>query len=287
MVRSNNRRFLALTLVLVSSAMTTPAQDQKPDSTTNPSPTAKKDLPQKRVTATDSIVVGAHLTPDEIEDGKINDVYQPLYHWASPKDCQQIVKLCETQIIPMAERSKFEMTRNKFLYLANRAVAGCEMNSGQYAKAEERYQKMFDFISIWPGKSDSDYPMNYRSIGAARIMQGRWKEAEEVLEKSLEIFGEQIERALHSDLEFTRNEESKNLKMSDARARNLLATAYFWDGRQPDAMEMLEKAYQEATQSSAGPDLIQQIIDNGRTASSILGDTTAKSKWNSRVPVPK
>jgi hypothetical protein len=86
-------------------------------------------------------VVGAHLTPEEIEDGKINDVYQPIYHWNRETDCEQIVKLCETQIIPMTEHSKFDETRNKFLYLANRSIAGCEMKSGKYQEAEERYQK--------------------------------------------------------------------------------------------------------------------------------------------------
>jgi hypothetical protein len=69
---------------------------------------------------------------------KINDVYQPLYHLSKPNDSPQIVKLSEEQIIPMAEKSRFEETRNKYVFLANREIAGCEMASGHYKDAEHR-----------------------------------------------------------------------------------------------------------------------------------------------------
>lgn len=246
---------------------------------------AKKPAP--RVTAHDSVVVGAHLTPEEIEDGKVNDAYQPVYH-RKPGDCPQIVKLLETEVIPLAERSKFDTTRNKYLFLANREIAGCEIEGKNYAAAEDRYQKLFTYLPVWPGETDSAYPQNFRSIGAARLMQGKWKEAEASLERSIQIFDELIAKALASDFEFTRNEYSRDLKMSEARARNLLASAYFWDRRQAEAMEMLERAYQEALESSATPEMIRQIIDNGRTAAGLIGDEAAKAKWDGRsVPAAK
>jgi tetratricopeptide (TPR) repeat protein len=279
---SIHRALLFLVLALILRAQTAPAQTADSGGST-PSGTAEKQATPKRATATDSIVVGAHLTPEEIEDGKINDVYQPLYHWKQSTDCPQIVNLCETQIIPMAERSKFAETRNKFLFLANRDIAGCEMKSGKYEEAEQRYQKMFEYIPVWPGIADSDYPQNYRSIGSARIMQGRWKDAGEALEKSIEIFDEQIDKAVHSDSEFMRNGHSKNLMMSEALARNLLAAAYFRDGRQAEAMEMLERAYEEAIKSSATPEMIKQIVQSGQTASEIMQDGTAKAKWGARA----
>jgi hypothetical protein len=83
-----------------------------------------------------------------------------------------------------------------------------------------------------------------------------------------------------------RNEHSKNLKMSQAQARNLLAAAYFRAGRQNEALEMLEKAYQEAIQSSATPEMVQQIIESGRTASAALGDAASKAKWDARITAP-
>jgi tetratricopeptide (TPR) repeat protein len=216
----------------------------------------------------------------------VEDAYQPLYHLKKPNDCAQIVQLCTSKIIPMAETSKFNETRNKFLFLANRDIAGCEMQSGQYQDAENRYHKLFEYMPVWPGISDSDYPINYRAMGTARLMQGRWKDAEEPLEKSIQIFDEQIERALHSDSEFMRNEHSKNLKMSQAQARNLLAAAYFRDGRQNEALEMIEKAYQEAILSNATPEMIQQIIESGRTASAAIGDAASEAKWEARTTAP-
>lgn len=283
MLVSFHRRVLLLALAPILAAGAAAAQEQKPDQGT-PSGSSGNTSTQKRAVALDSIVVGAHLTPEEVEDGKINDAYQPLYHLKKPSDCVEIEKLCQTEIIPMAEHSKFELTRNKFLYLANRDVAICESRTGRAKEAEERYQKMFDYIKVWPGNDDSDYPLNYRFIGEARIMQMRWKDAEEALEKSIAIFGEQIDRALHSDSEFSRNEHSKNLKMSDAWARNLLALAYFRDGRETEAMETLEKAYQEAVQSNASAEMIQQIIDAGRVVSDSLGDAAAQAKWDARKP---
>ncbi len=273
----HNRYFYLLAISLILTCKTGAAQTQKPQS--NP---PAQSSPQTRYGK-----VGAHLTPEEIEDGKINDAYQPLYHLKKPHDCAEIVTLCETKVIPMAEQSKFELTRNKFLFLANREIADCDLYAGKGEEAEKRYQKLFDFISVWPGKDDSDFPINYQSIGTARLVQGHWKEAEEALEKAITIFDDQIERATRSDSEFMRNEHSKNLKMSEAQARNYLAAAYFRDGRQSEAMEMLEKAYQEALQSNASAHLVQQIIDSGREASILLGDKAAKAKWDARTTSPK
>jgi tetratricopeptide (TPR) repeat protein len=275
------RMALAVAMILTVAVVRLPAQTPNPSSANPQGITKKPDT--AKVTATDSIVVGAHLTPEEIEDGKINDVYQPLYHWKQSTDCAKIVELCETKIIPMAENSKFEETKNKFLFLANRDVAGCEMKAGQYEEAEQRYVKLLDLSSKWPGKSDSDYPQLYGSLGSARIMQGHWKEAEAALEQSISIFDEQIEKALHSDSEFLKNEHSKNLKMSEAHSRNVLASAYFWDGRKEEAMVTLENAYQEALQSNATPEMIRQIVENGRNAARLMGDAAAQEKWAGRT----
>src|SRR5260370_1217763 len=156
MIASLSRCFLFLAIVLMGQVATIPAQN--PEQSSAPA-APEKATKQKRVTAKDSIVVGAHLTPEEVEDGKINDAYQPLYHWKKPTDCPQIVQLSESKIIPMAEASKFNETRNKFLFLANREIAGCEMQSGQYQDAEHRYEKLFEYMPVWPGISDSDYPL--------------------------------------------------------------------------------------------------------------------------------
>jgi hypothetical protein len=106
---SFNHPVLMLALALILTERAVAAQEQKPDQSPS-TESQEKTTTQKRAVAHDSIVVGAHLTPEEVEDGKINDAYQPLYHLKKPSDCPQIEKLCQTEIIPMAERSKFELT---------------------------------------------------------------------------------------------------------------------------------------------------------------------------------
>jgi tetratricopeptide (TPR) repeat protein len=282
MARPANRYSLLLVVVFLPGALSA----QTPDSGAN-APAAAQPATAKRPTRTDSIVVSANLTPEEIEDGRINDVYQPLYHLKQPADCAQIIELSEKTIIPMAERSQFVDTKNKYLFLANRDVAGCELATGKYQEAEARYQKLFDYLPVWPGIEDSDYPQNYREIGLARLMQSRWKDAEGTLEKSIEIFDTQINKAARSDSEFEREGMKKNLMMSEAQARKFLAMAYFRDDRQREAMEMLDKAYDEAVHSNATAEMIQRIVESGQAAAKILGDETAEANWDARVAKPQ
>jgi hypothetical protein len=48
-------------------------------------------------------------------------------------------------------------------------------------------------------------------------------------------------------------------------------------------MEMIEKAYQEAIQSSATPEMIQHIIESGRAAAKLMGDAAAQEQWGART----
>ena len=63
----------------------------------------------------------------EIEDGQINDIYQPIYKIQAQRDYQKAIEQYRTVVIPMAERAKFEGPRKKFLYLAYREIGSCEM----------------------------------------------------------------------------------------------------------------------------------------------------------------
>jgi hypothetical protein len=112
-------------------------------------------------------------------------------------------------------------------------------------------------------------------------MQQKWKEAAQSLEKSLSRYELQIDSAVHADSEFMREQHAKNLRMSEALARDLL----FRDDRQQEAMNMLEKACQEAIQSSATPGLIQQIISTvGGQLPQHLGTPRKERNGDARPP---
>lgn len=233
----------------------------------------------------DSAVAGAHLTPAEIEDGKVNDLYQPIHRLQRERNCAEIVRICETQVIPRAEKSQFAETMNKFLYLANRDIADCRLIAGRYREAVDRYEKALVYVSVWPGKEDPDYPILFRRLGTAEIRQEHWRKAQELLEKSVMIFETQIESAMKSDQEFVRNKRSRYLKGSQALARNFLAVAYFWNGRTRDVLPTLEKAYKDAVENGAPAETVNQIVVNGRSMANEIGDSIEVSTWRAR-PTP-
>ena len=162
-------------------------------------------IPQNHVTSQQSITVEAHLSPEEKEEGEINDIYQPVYSIQQKHDCNGAIEKYRSVVVPAAEQAKFIVPKNKFLFLAYRGIADCDMDLKKYVEAEEIYQKLFAYIPVWPGTDDSDYPITFRSLGLARMAQEKWAEAEASLEKSVSILDEQIDRASKSDADFVPN----------------------------------------------------------------------------------
>jgi tetratricopeptide (TPR) repeat protein len=246
-----------------------------------PSP-AGQSKPQKRASSHDSVVVSAKLTPEEVEDGKLNDVYQEVYNIERSHDCEKAVERYQTAVIPRADGSKFPVPRSKFLFLAYRGIGYCYLSEKRYADAEQMFQKLFEYFPLWPGTDDSAYAINYRSIGEARMLQEHWKEAEEALQKAVTLGDEQIERATKSDSEFMRDEHANNLRMSQDLALNLLAAVYFREQRPAKALKLLERAYEQATKFHAPVNVVRQIVETGRGISQSTGDAAAMAAWSGR-----
>src|SRR5271167_605810 len=85
-----------------------------PSYATQTAPSSTQDSsqsPTKRPHVDQSVVVGAHLTPEEVEDGRLNDIYQPIYQFQRAGDCEGIVKTAQSAVIPAAEQAKFETVR--------------------------------------------------------------------------------------------------------------------------------------------------------------------------------
>jgi tetratricopeptide (TPR) repeat protein len=242
-----------------------------------------KSTPQNRVTSQQSITVEAHLTPEEKEDGNLNDVFQPVDEIQRQHDCKGAIDRYRSVVIPMAEQAKFKVPKNKFLFLAYRGIADCDLELKNFAEAEELYQKLFDYLPVWPGTEDSDYPINLRSLGLARIAQQKWKEAEEALQKSVSIFDEQIARAVKSDADFARNEMANDYRMSQDSALNLLAVVYFREKRSAEALQLLERAYSQAIEFHAPAGTVKQIVDSGVAISINTVDVAAGITWSKRA----
>ena len=95
------------------------------------------------VTAHDSVDVVANLSPEEIEDGKLNDVYQPIAEQQRKADCTAAtIEQYRSKVIPLAEKSVFNVPKNKFLFLANRDIGNCYLNSQNFVEAEAAFKKI-------------------------------------------------------------------------------------------------------------------------------------------------
>ena len=92
----------------------------------------------------------------------------------------------------MAEPLKFEDSRNKYLSIGYGGIGDCYLALQRYTEAEGIYQKRFEYLKVWPGTMDSDYALNYESIGLVRISQEEWKKQEEPLQQAISSFDQQI-----------------------------------------------------------------------------------------------
>jgi tetratricopeptide (TPR) repeat protein len=233
----------------------------------------------------DSVEVVAHLSPEEVEEGKLNDEYEQIAQLERKGTCTaEMIHRYQSEVIPLAEKSTFNVPKNKFLFLANRDIGNCYMAQRRYAEAEESFKKIIEYLPIWPGTDDSDYPINFRQIATAQMGRQQWEAAEESLNKSVALFTPQIERALKSENEFSRTEHAGNLLGSKARSLSYLAVVYLREGRTSEALKTAELAYQEATRPHVQATFLNEVLKVGSSIAQQSGDEGAIARWSQRSP---
>jgi tetratricopeptide (TPR) repeat protein len=266
---------MALVLSCVASRGQTPTSQQQ----------SKPNAPD-RVTSQQSVVVDAHLTPEEIEDGQINEVYQPVYKIQEQHDYQKAIEEYRSLVIPMAEKAKFDRSKEKYLYLAYSEIGACEMALGQFKEAEEMYQKTFEYLPTSPGVEDSENAVMLRSVGVARMRQQRWKDAEEPLQKAISLSDEQIILAGKLKEDFMRKALTDDYGESQSISLNVLAVVYFREQRYAESLTLLERAYNQAITYHASATMLKQIVENGKAVSKVSGDAAASATWLQRSATP-
>ena len=98
----------------------------------NPSPQAQLPAPPKPARH-DSVEVVAHLSPEEAEEGKLNDLYESVAQLQRKGACTpEIIQRYQSEVIPLVEKSTFNVPKNKFLFLANRDIGNCYMAQRRY-----------------------------------------------------------------------------------------------------------------------------------------------------------
>lgn len=225
-----------------------------------------------------------HLSPEEVEDGKLNDVYESVAQLLRKGTCTpDVIQRLESEVIPPAEKSTFNVPRNKFLFLANRDIGNCYLAQQKFAEAEASFQKIQQYASVWPGTNDSAYPINFRQIATAQMGQQHWTAAEQSLLKSITLFDPQIDAAKKSDAEL-HSQFSLNYRGSQSQSYALLAVVYFREGRIQDALNTVEKAYDEVTKYNLGPRYRNEVENIGRSIANASGNVAAQKLWSQRSP---
>jgi tetratricopeptide (TPR) repeat protein len=233
----------------------------------------------------DSIEVVAHLSPEEVEEGRLNDAYEQIAQLQRKGTCTtEIIQRYQSEVISVAEKSTFNVPKNKFLFLANRDTGNCYLAQRRYEEAEERFKKIMEYLPVWPGTDDSDYPINFRQIATAQMGQQHWEAAEDSLNKSVALFDTQIERALKSDSEFGRTEHAGNLLGSKARSLSYLAIVYLREGHTTEALKTSELAYEAATRPHVQTTFLNEVLKVGSSIAQQSMDESAIKLWSQRSP---
>lgn len=252
------------------------AFSQNPVSQTKPAGASKP-------TRNDSVEVVVHLSPEEVEDGKLNDAYQSILQQQKQGKCTtDIIERYKSQVIPLAEKSGFNIPRNKFLFMANTDIGSCYLAQQEFVLAEAFFQKVLQYAPVWPGTNDSAYPMNYRRIATAQMGQNKWQSAEESLQKSLSLFDQQIDSAIKSDSAFSRTEHAASLRGSKAVTLTYLGIVYMREGRTVEALQIVDVAFAEASKPTVSPAVRRSVIEIGHSVAEATGDKDAIAKWSQR-----
>ena len=226
-----------------------------------------------------------HLTPEEVEDGRLNDSYETVAQFQRKSTCtSEVIQRYESEVIPAAEMSAFDVPRNKFLFLASRDIGNCDLAQQKFVEAEASFQKILKYAPIWPGTDDSAYPINFRQIATAQIGQQQFAAAEQSLLKSVALFDPQIAAREKSDAEVDL-QFSLNYRGSQSRSYALLAVVYFREGRTQDALNTIEKAYDEVTKYNIPPQYRTEVENIGKSIANASGDAAAEKLWSQRSPV--
>lgn len=241
--------------------------------------------PQKHVTAHETVVVGAKPTKEEIEEYNAEGPIETALDKASKTYARGDIENALIQyqsVVRMAEPLKYQETRGKYLSTAYGRIGDCYFKFKRYQEAERIYQQRFEYLRIWPGILDSEYAQNYESIALVKIVQEQWHEAEGPLQQAISLLNQQIDHFKKSDDYDEQDVVANDVRGSQDTALNLLAVVCYHEGRYPDALTLLERAYLQGEKFHAPQATLKLIVDNGLEAAKAAGNLVAGAIWLKR-----
>ena len=93
--------------------------------------------------------VVAKLSPEEAEEGKLNDAYESIAQQQRKGTCTaEIIARYKSEVITLAEKSTFKVPQNKFLFLANRDIGDCYLTQQKFVEAEASFQSILQYAVV-------------------------------------------------------------------------------------------------------------------------------------------
>jgi tetratricopeptide (TPR) repeat protein len=304
------RTFSMLALLSLAAAAGAPAfarpQSSAPsNSTAAPTPAPKKPPVHAK---SQTVTVTAKFTPEEKEDGELNELTATFHGPIGDEHCPQVLDTYPTGLIPAAEKAQFPKNKAKYLFLAHRAMADCQMPQGRYIEAEQSYRDAAAQADVWPGKDDSSYPAIWRDLGVAQMARNHWKDAEENLTKADALYQAGIESQikaadvaakeagaeiaaqgpkLQAEVERPAREEAQKAveraEQRRAEALAMLGVCYTRDGDLDNAAKTIDKAYQFAADGKLEGGMRDMILGVGAHVAELRGDAGDVAKWAARA----
>jgi tetratricopeptide (TPR) repeat protein len=221
------------------------------------------------------------LSPEEVEDRKLRVAYEQI-HQLNTCSLENIQRY-DSEVIALAEKSVYEVPKNKFLFIANISIAGCYAGQHRYEQAEERFKRIIVYAAVWPGM-EADYPYYFRLVGMTQMGQEHWKDAEDSLNRSLATIDPELKKAIASEHEPDGTRHVSNLLGSKAGSLSCLALVYLHEGRTAESLETADLAYEAVTRPhfQASPEATKQVLTTGTSVAQESGDEVAIAKWSRR-----
>ena len=214
---------------------------------------AKSPDGRSRVQSHDSVTVTATYTPEEKEDWKINEVYQPIYWLEQKGDCETAIERYKTEVIPLAEQSKFEGPKKKFLSLANEGIGGCYMTQRRLCRSRGEVSTKYRLPASGRFELSNQFPRNWESTDGSAAL-GRCGGIAQEVRVSLLAY---------------------------------LAVVYLREVRTVEALKTVDLAYDEATRPNVPSTFATEIVKVGSMIAQAAGDEDARAKWSQRKPPEK
>jgi hypothetical protein len=105
------------------------------------------------------------------------------------------------------------------------------------------------------------------------------------MEKAVSLLGDEIQRLKTSDTYKKEDIVANDVRDSEDIALMYLAVVRFRQQHYPEALMLLDQAYNQAIKFQAPARTVEAIVGTARTIAVAIGDNAESATWMNRVPI--